>query len=187
MYWKIIPNILTTLRILLLGPIVYALLATHYTTAFYLFFIAGLSDCFDGLLARRYQWTSRYGAIADPIADKLLLMSSFITLGFLGHLPGWLITSVISRDIWILCGAIAYHFLIGEPDFVPSKISKFNTFFQILLIGCILLDISFFKVSPFLLQPLLFTVAVMSILSFIDYSWIWGWRAWRIKKGLYCT
>jgi cardiolipin synthase (CMP-forming) len=187
MSWKIIPNILTTLRILLLVPIVCALLAAHYSAAFYLFMIAGLSDCFDGLLARRFQWTSRYGAIADPIADKLLLMSSFITLSYIGYLPIWLIGIVISRDIWILTGAIAYHFLIREPDFVPSQISKFNTFFQILLIGTLLFDLGIFKVPLILFQPLLFIVAFMSILSLIDYSWIWGLRAWRIKKGLYCA
>lgn len=186
MSWKNIPNILTTLRILFIFPIAYALLTTHYAVAFYLFIFAGLSDCLDGLLARRFHWTSRYGAITDPIADKLLLMSSFIILGFLGYLPVWLIAIVIGRDIWILCGAIAYHLLIGEPDFAPSQISKLNTFFQILLIGMILFSLGLFKIPAFTLQPLTFTIAIMSILSFIDYSWVWGLRAWRTRKKLLC-
>lgn len=186
MSWKNIPNILTTLRILLIGPIGYALLTTHYAIAFYLFIIAGLSDCFDGLLARRFNWTSRYGAIIDPIADKLLLMSSFIILGFLNSLPLWLIAIVIGRDIWILCGAVAYHLVIGEPDFAPSQISKFNTFFQILLIGIMLLNLGIFKIPAFTIQPLIYTVAIMSILSFIDYSCVWGLRAWRIRKRSFC-
>lgn len=185
MSWKMIPNLLTTLRILLLIPIIYALLAAKYNLAFYLFLIAALSDCFDGLLARRFQWTSRYGAMADPIADKLLLMSSFITLAFLGNIPIWLVVIVISRDIGILCGATAYHFLVEkEPRFAPTQLSKFNTFFQILLIGMILLNLTFFKLPEELFQYLIFIVSTMSILSFIDYSVIWGRRAWQIKQGL---
>ena len=68
MSWKIIPNLLTTLRILLLAPIIGALLMRQYQVALYLFVIAGVSDCLDGLLARRFHWTSRYGAIADPFS-----------------------------------------------------------------------------------------------------------------------
>lgn len=181
MYWKMIPNLLTTLRILLLIPIISALLNGRYLLAFSLFVLAGLSDCLDGFLARRFQWTSHYGAMIDPLADKLLLMSSFITLGYLGHIPHWLITIVIGRDIWILCGAMAYHFFIGEPEFAPTQLSKFNTFFQILLIGLLLLHLSLIPISAQILHMLMLLVLVMSILSFTDYTWVWGRRAWVIK------
>jgi cardiolipin synthase (CMP-forming) len=182
MSWKIIPNLLTTLRVILIVPILAALLMTQNQLAFYLFIIAGISDCLDGLLARRFQWTSRYGAIIDPLADKLLLMSSFITLGYLGHLPYWLVAVVIGRDIWIVCGAFAYHFMIDHPDFSPSHLSKYNTFFQLLLIGLLLFHLSNPNLlSPQVLQFFILIVFIMSILSFIDYTWIWGRRAWRIK------
>ncbi len=179
--WKIIPNLLTTLRIVLLIPIIGALLMDEYQAAFYLFIIAGLSDCLDGLLARRFQWTSRYGAIIDPLADKLLLMSSFIALGYLGHIPLWLISVVIGRDIWIICGAFAYHFIIGQPEFAPSQLSKYNTFFQLLLIGILLFNLSIFPLPSSLLQILMVLVFTTSILSFVDYTWVWGRRAWSVK------
>lgn len=181
MHWKFIPNLLTTLRVFLIIPTIHALLTDQYLLAFGLFIVAGLSDCFDGFLARRFHWTSRYGAITDPLADKLLLMSSFMALGLLGHIPYWLLFVVIGRDIWILCGATVYHFLIGEPEFTPSQISKFNTFFQILFIGLLLFNLSLFKIPPQLLETLIFLIFTLSILSFIDYTWIWGYRAWQIK------
>lgn len=181
MSWKIIPNLLTTLRIVLLPPIIGALLTDRYQLALYLFMIAGLSDCLDGLLARRFQWTSRYGAIIDPLADKLLLVCSFITLGYLGHIPVWLVSIVIGRDIWILCGAFAYHFIIGQPDFAPSQLSKYNTFFQLLLIGGLLFSLSVSPLPLFLLQLLMLLVFMTSLLSFVDYTWVWGRRAWLIK------
>lgn len=181
MSWKIIPNLLTTLRILLLVPIIGALLMHQYQLALYLFVIAGVSDCLDGLLARRFHWTSRYGAIADPLADKLLLMSSFITLGYLGYIPYWLVAVVIGRDIWIICGAFAYYFMIAQPDFAPSQLSKYNTFFQILLVGLLLFDLSFHAISSQVFQFLIQLIFVTSLLSFVDYTWVWGRQAWFIK------
>jgi cardiolipin synthase len=181
MYWKIIPNLLTTLRVFLIIPTINALIAEQYLLAFGLFMVAGLSDCLDGFLARRFHWTSHFGAITDPLADKLLLMSSFTALGLLGHIPYWLLFVVIGRDIWILCGATAYHFFVGEPEFTPSQISKFNTFFQILFIGLLLFNLSFSKVPVQVLETLGFLIFTLSILSFIDYTWIWGYRAWQIK------
>lgn len=181
MLWKNIPNLLTTLRIILIIPTIGAMLVGEYVTAFALFIFAGLSDCLDGFLARRFRWTSRYGAMVDPLADKLLLMSSFITLGLMGYLPYWLILLVIGRDIWILCGATMYHFLIGEPEFTPSQISKFNTFFQIFLVGLLLLNLSLVKIPTQILETLIWLVSILSLLSFIDYTWIWGNRAWQIK------
>jgi cardiolipin synthase len=178
MTWKILPNLLTTLRIILLAPIIAALLTQRYQLAFYLFLIAGLSDCFDGLLARRFQWTTRYGAMADPLADKLLLMGSFITLAVMGHIPYILVYVVIIRDVWILCGALAYHFFIGEPQFAPSCLSKYNTFLQIILISAILVNLSVAPLPQVSLQILMGAVFFLSVASAIDYTCVWGQRAW---------
>lgn len=167
----------------LLIPIIIALITGSYTIAFYLFIVAGVSDCLDGLLARRFGWTSRYGAIVDPLADKLLLISTFITLGYLGQIPTWLVSIVIGRDVWIITGAFAYHFFVGQLEFNPSQLSKYNTFFQILLVVLTVSNLSVLKISPFLLQRLIELIAVFSLLSFLDYTWIWGYRTWQVKTG----
>ena len=75
------------------------------TAAFVLFLLAGLSDAADGYLAKRFQWRTELGAYLDPIADKLLLISIYVTLGFANHLPAWLVIAVVSRDILII-GAV---------------------------------------------------------------------------------
>ena len=108
-------------------------------------------------------------------------MSSFITLGYLGYIPYWLIAVVIGRDIWIICGAFAYYFMIAQSDFAPSQLSKYNTFFQILLVGLLLFDLSFHGIPAQIFEFLIRLIFVMSLLSFMDYTWVWGRQAWLIK------
>src|SRR4030095_11156283 len=103
--------------------------------AFVLFLLAGLSDAADGYIAKRYGWRSELGAYLDPIADKALLVSIYVTLGFAGHLPAWLVSAVVSRDILII-GAFLLSWVLSRPvPIQPLLISKVNTLFQILLAG----------------------------------------------------
>ena len=129
-----IPNILSLLRISLVIPIVYLLVQREFSYVLVLFVIAGISDGLDGYLAKRNNWTSRLGSILDPLADKLLLVFSYLALGWMGEIPMWLVFAVMARDVIIIVGAISYHELIGEYDMEPSWLSKTNTFFQIVLI-----------------------------------------------------
>lgn len=85
-----IPNVITAFRFLLVPPVVILLLQERFTAALIVFGVAGFSDGLDGFLAKRYDWRSRLGSILDPLADKLLLVSSFVTLGWLGLIPAWL-------------------------------------------------------------------------------------------------
>lgn len=178
-----IPNILTGLRFLLVIPILLSLLNQHYTVALYLFILAGLTDGLDGLLARLYNWTSRFGAIADPLADKILLMSSFLALSWLGQIPIWLVGLVITRDIWIMCGVLSYRYVIGSPDFLPTVLSKINTFLQLLLITLLLLHLSMNNIPSLLLTSIMWAVAVCSGGSFLHYTWVWGRRALRMMDA----
>lgn len=172
-----IPNVLTCLRFLLIGPVLWALLSGHYLLALSVFIIAGLTDALDGLLARLNGWTSRFGAIADPLADKLLLMSSFITLSYLGLIPLWLMIVIVGRDLWILGGVICYRCLVGEFKVVPSQISKINTFLQIILVPILLVNLSLISLPKVFIQFCIFAVLITSIASFLHYTWIFGRRA----------
>lgn len=175
-----IPNVITCLRFLLVLPVLWALLNEHYLLALILFVIAGISDALDGLLARLYSWTSGFGAIADPLADKLLLMSSFIALFWLGIIPGWLMFVIVARDLWILFGVLSYRCLIGRIEVAPSGISKINTFCQIMLVPIILINLSLFSLPSILLSGFMLIVLITSVASFVHYTWVWSLRA--IKK-----
>lgn len=177
-----LPNYITGLRFLLVIPILAALFDQRCELAFYLFLAAGVTDALDGLLARLYGWTSRFGAIADPLADKILLMSSFITLGWLHQIPLWLVIIVVMRDVWIVSGGLAYRFLIGRMDFRPSGISKINTFLQIILVGGLLIYLSFNVLPMLLLEGIMYAVLVTSVISMLHYTWVWSWKALKNAK-----
>ena len=125
------PNLVTLLR-LLLAPFVAAdILNGNYRRAIALFFLAGLTDVIDGLLARRMGESSRVGAYLDPIADKILLSVIYVALGLAEAIPWWMVAVVFGRDILILAMA-AYGLLFTKiRKFPPSVWGKLSTFFQI--------------------------------------------------------
>ncbi len=122
------------MRILLVIPIVITLSSEDFLLALVLIVIAGLSDALDGYLARTFDWRTRLGGLLDPLADKLLLVTVILTLTFMGLTPVWVAGVVIGRDLIIISGAIAYHYLIGPVAPAPSLISKFNTICQLIYI-----------------------------------------------------
>ena len=145
--------------------------------AFYLFLIAGLSDGLDGLLARFFGWTTHLGALLDPLADKLLLMGSFIVLAYLKQIPFFLTVFVIGRDIWIMGGALVYRYWVGPLDYKPVWISKLNTFLQLILVTLLIVKLAFIALSDLLIQRVIDAVFVTTLLSFIQYTWIWTKQA----------
>jgi cardiolipin synthase len=177
-----IPNVITLLRIVLVIPVIYLLLKREFSYALILFFVAGLSDGLDGYLAKRNNWTSRLGSILDPLADKLLLVFSYLALGWLGEIPMWLVIAVMLRDVVIVVGAIAYHELVGQYDMVPSWISKTNTFFQILLILVVVFSLGAYTLPVRALETLEYVVMVTTVASGINYVWVWGRRAAAAHK-----
>lgn len=182
MRWRDIPNIISLMRIGLVLPIVMLLIEEYYTTALIMLFVAGASDALDGYLAKRYGWTSRIGSILDPVADKLLLVSSFLVLGWMGHIPLWLVAGIVARDVVILLGAAAYHFLIGHYEMAPSWISKTNTFAQILLGLTVVLSLSIVTLPSVFIDGLVYMVVVTTVMSGADYVWTWGRRALDAKS-----
>ena len=129
-----IPNLLTIGRILLIPLLVIFLLEGRELAAFWVFVLAGITDALDGFLARVLKQKTDFGAFIDPIADKLLLITSYVTLAVMGTLPQWLAVIVVSRDV-IICGGIGI-LMLYDRDFKikPSLVSKVTTFLQLLTV-----------------------------------------------------
>lgn len=176
-----IPNIITVIRILSIAPICWLLWRDSYALALVLLVLAGLSDALDGFLARRYRWFTRLGAILDPIADKLFVVSLVIVFGLKGDLPGWLIVLVIGRDLVIVSGALAYRWVTGSLEMHPLIISKINTGLQILLLAITLLQTALYPLPLWLHQGLQWLVAASTLLSGLAYVFLWGSDALRRK------
>lgn len=134
-----IPNLISMVRILATPVFVIFLLQNSYGRAMTVFIVAGLSDLVDGYIARNFKQKSPLGAILDPLADKLLVTASYLTLGYFEKIPAWLTVVVISRDVVILGGIIALK--LFEVDFYidPARISKWATAAQILTVFLALL------------------------------------------------
>jgi cardiolipin synthase len=177
-----IPNIITAFRLLLVPPVVILLLQDRFAAALVVFGVAGLSDGLDGFLAKRYGWRSRLGGLLDPLADKLLLVSSFLTLGWLGWIPLWLVALVILRDLVIVTGAIFYHMRIEQLEAEPTMASKLNTVTQILLVLAVMFSLGIKTLPAQWIDILLYSVLATTLWSGFDYIWIWGRRAWQ-KRG----
>ncbi len=178
-----IPNLLTFLRIILIVPFAYSLYFEYYRQALVLFFIAGLSDGVDGFLARHFNWKSRFGAIADPLADKLLLVTAYIMLTITGHLPLWLTVLVFSRDIIIVISALVYHYWIGAYEMKPSMLSKINTFLQILYVLMIVISLAGVTMPLIAMDYGALGVACIAVLSCAHYGLVWGRKAYIHKTS----
>ncbi|MFO7556229.1 MAG: CDP-diacylglycerol--glycerol-3-phosphate 3-phosphatidyltransferase [Desulfobacterales bacterium] len=135
-----IPNILTVMRILLTPLFVIFLLKDMFHFALIVFTVAAISDILDGLLARYFNQHSLLGAYLDPIADKLLLASAFVSLAVLKTVPAWLAVIVLSRDILIITGIAVFAISDIHIEMNPSLVSKWTTVAQVLTIFLILLN-----------------------------------------------
>ena len=180
--WHLLPNLLTFLRIVLIVPFAAALLHGHYVSALVLFFVAGLSDGVDGFLARHFNWRSRFGAIAAPLADKALLVTTYLMLTLIGQLPWWLFALVIGRDLVIVAGATAYHFVLGRYEMQPSLLGKLNTLVQIVVALAIVISLARWPMPAAVQAVGVWLVTVMAVLSGLHYVLLWGRLAWRASR-----
>lgn len=178
-----LPNVITGLRMALVVPLVWGLHVGRYELALGLALLAGASDAIDGWLARRFGWRTPLGSLLDPIADKLLLVGSFLGLWLVGIAPGWLTALVIGRDVVIVAGAVAYHNLVGPLQGRPSLISKATTAAQIALVLAWLVDLAEGPLPVAALQIAAWGVAVLTAASGIDYVVRWSLRARRHWRG----
>ncbi len=172
-----LPNTLTTLRLLLAMPLCWMILQRDFEAVLWIAVVAGVSDGVDGWLARILNATSRYGAVVDPLADKVMLSGAYPSMAVVGLIPWWLALLVIGRDIVIVIGALAFHTLYGRYEMAPTALGKLSTFLQIVLALVVLAG----QVYPLLLHPgvtvLLWIVAGVTALSGSHYVYIWGRRA----------
>lgn len=129
-----LPNAICLLRIALTVPTVQAIDHGDYVLALAVFGLAALSDGMDGYLAKRFGWTSNLGRILDPLADKILLVATFVACAWAGLVPGWLAVAVIARDLALVGGAIIYRLWFGPIEGHPSVLSKVNTVLQIAVV-----------------------------------------------------
>lgn len=173
-----IPNIISSIRILLVVPIAAALMSHRLPATIALFAVAALSDAADGFLAKRFGWQSELGAVLDPAADKLLLATVFVTLAYLRLIPLWLMVAAVARDGIIVLGALLYRLYLGPLAMRPSVISKFNTLCQVAFIMAVIGKEEFSLPSGWVVVVLGALVFVTTVVSGIDYVLIYGRRAW---------
>lgn len=168
-----IPNLITLGRILLVPVVVWAIASGAMWIAFVLFLAAGVSDAVDGYLAKRFNMTSMLGAYLDPLADKALIVSIYLTLGINNLIPRWLVILVVSRDILIV-GGIILAWVIGNPLKIrPVLVSKLNTVAQILF-ACVVLGSLGFNVKLDMVELVLMgLVGILTLLSVAAYVTEW--------------
>jgi cardiolipin synthase len=178
-----LPNLITVGRLLLTPVTVMALVDGHFAIAFWLFMIAGVSDAVDGIVARQFNARTMLGAYLDPVADKVLLVSVYVTLGVADLLPHWLVILVVARDVAIVGGVLLLATIGAGPAVQPLMVSKVNTAMQILLavvvLGQLGLDIADFGLTP----VLCYIVGATTIASGVAYLVVWSRKAMALEEG----
>ena len=169
-----LPNLITLARVALAPALVIVLNDRDYRLALAIFVIAGVSDGLDGFIAKRFNYQSRFGAILDPMADKVLLVSAYVMLTVLQHLPLWLVIVVAFRDLLIVGGYVVYTSLYGPVHMRPSWLSKLNTFMQIALVVIVLTEQAIGVSYPGVIAAFVYAVLITTVGSGIHYLWAWG-------------
>lgn len=183
MSWRWLPNAISVARMVLVAPLVMLLLARGYTAALGVLVVAGLSDGLDGFLAKKFDWRTRLGGLLDPAADKLLLVSLFVVLTYIGLAPLALTAIVIGRDVVIVLGAATYQLLIAPVQGEPAAISKLNTACQLAFVFFTITSAAFDIPPRISLLVLGAAVVFTSIVSGLNYVLRWSTRAWRVAHG----
>ena len=175
-----IPNLLTIARLILAPFIFVAIVSGRHETALILFVVAGLTDGFDGLLARRIRQATPLGAYLDPIADKVLLSGVYISLAIAGSIPSWLVVVILGRDLFLLATSGIALLFTAYREFRPSVWGKASTFVQIACATTWMTQNALNLPSLHVLAPaLVWPVAAITIWSGLHYSW----RGFRFLKA----
>ena len=172
-----LPNLISSIRILLIVPIALTLAHHEFVSTFWLFGAAAASDVVDGYLARRFGWQTELGSILDPLADKLMVATGFVMLAFQGAVPVWLTSAVIARDCIIVAGAVSYRAWLGPVEARPSSISKLNTLCQVSFILAVIGARQYAWPPRWVILCLGALVFVTVVVSGIDYVLVYGRQA----------
>lgn len=171
------------MRIALVWPVANAIVQEDYGLALLLFVVAAVSDGLDGYLAKRFGWTSELGKVIDPLADKLLLVTVFVTSAWHDLVPWWIAAAAISRDIMIALGALIFRLWFGPLKGRPTIISKINTLFQLGYIAAVMLVAAVGILPQGIVDALGYIMVVTTILSGGDYLYQFTKRAWDLPPG----
>lgn len=182
-----IPNLITLGRILAVPLLVWFVINNAMEAAFWVFVAAGISDALDGFVAKRFGFVTKLGSYLDPLADKALLVSAYITLGQAGHIDAWLVIMVVFRDVLIIGGTILFHTLGRPVEMQPLFISKLNTLMQIFLVSVLLGNLGVGVPDFGMLPTLAILVGITTVLSGFAYlgQWVFGVRVnpdWRPER-----
>lgn len=172
-----VPNLITTIRIILAPIFIIYLLNDQFLEALYVFVIAGISDGADGLVARIFNQKSRLGAFLDPLADKILLVAAFVVLAVQSHIPSWLAVIVITRDLLILLGVLIVFLYRGHLKIRPSMLSKITTCLQLGTVFLVLVRNHFHLFSNYA-HFIYWVTGIMTIVSGLHYI-----RSWFLIMG----
>lgn len=172
-----VPNLITIVRLALVPVMAYLLVQARFGAALVVFLLAAVSDFLDGYIARRFRLASAFGAMLDPVADKLSMFVATVLLAWQGLVPLWVAAAIVLRDIVIVAGAFAYRFAIGRVEIAPTVLSKVNTFIEFGVLLLVMANAAgLIKASAWL--PALFVLVFATVIgSGAQYVWIWGWKA----------
>lgn len=166
---------------LLAIPVAVLLVRGQYALTFVVFGFAAFTDALDGALAKHFGWTSELGKILDPLGDKLLLMTVFITLTVLGFVPAWLTIAAVGRDVVISVGAIVYRIWLGPIDGSrPTTVSKINTLCQITYLLAVIEATALGALPSAIVTMLGALVFVTTVVSGLDYVLTYSRQARRV-------
>ena len=177
-----IPNLICLFRIALIVPLVIAMREEQHQRIIVLFVLASVSDGLDGYLAKRFGWTSDLGRFLDPLADKLLLVTVFLTLVWIGLVPLWLAITVVVRDVVIVGGAIAYRVLVGYVEGHPTPVSKLNTLMQLSFVLAVIAAAAWRNVPRPLVVAIGAATFATTVVSGIDYVLTYAREAIRATR-----
>ena len=163
-----IPNFITLTRILLTPLFIICLIQKRYHLAFWVFVLAGISDVADGLVARLWEQKSPLGLYLDPLADKFLILSSFITLSIYNLIPPWLTVVVVSRDLVLALGVLVFKLANFPLLLKPSLTGKMSTTLQVAAVILVLLA-KIWSLSPTLLLAIFWLTGGITAFSGIHY------------------
>lgn len=181
-----LPNLITISRLLLVPVFIWILWQQRYGVALAIFLAAGLSDAIDGYLARRLNQVTRFGAMLDPIADKIAIFAALVVLTALERIPLWLAFAMIGRDLIILSGAAFYRMLAGSLEMSPTTLGKLHAFFAYLMVCLVLGNAATIVEASAWLAWLFDILLISAVISSAQYIWVWGNKARQItQKGNY--
>jgi cardiolipin synthase len=177
-----VPNVITLVRLVLVPVMGYYLAVEAYEIALPIFLVAALSDFADGYIARRFKIVSKLGATLDPIADKLNMLVATVLLALQMLLPIWLAIAIVTRDVVIVVGALAYRLVRGPVKIAPTWLSKVNTFIEFTVLLLVMAAGAGWIETDGWMPTVFLVVFTTVVASGVQYVWLWGRKAFAGRR-----